>query len=231
MNLRYTYSTPGTYQSPEKTPVVFVVDGDAAARKELESLIRSAGWEAKAAASAEEFLEHERSVAPSCMLVELELPGSSGLHLQRLVADRIDMPIIFMSSRADIHATVQAMKAGAFEFLTKPLVPEVLLVAMQRALERSHAARRQLMQSQALQQRYESLSRREREVMSLLVCGRLNKQVGGELGISEITVKAHRGKMMRKMRASSFAELVTMAASLRSRAAASANDFALPMPS
>jgi FixJ family two-component response regulator len=231
MNLKYTYARPGRYQSPEKAPVVFVVDGDAAVRDELELLIRSAGWEARAVASAEEFLEQERSAAPCCMLVELELPGSSGLDLQRLVADRIDMPVIFMSSRADIHATVQAMKGGAFEFLAKPLVPEVLLDAIQGALERGDAARRWLMQIQALQQRYESLSQREREVMSLLVCGRLNKQVGGELGISEITVKAHRGRMMRKMRASSFAELVTMAVNLRSGARASASDSAVPMPS
>jgi FixJ family two-component response regulator len=230
MNLKHTCSRPGLYQSPA-TPIVFVVDGDGAVREELEQLIRSAGWEARTAVSAEEFLRQERSTAPSCLLVELELPGSSGLELQKLVADRSDMPIIFMASRADIHATVQAMKGGAFEFLTKPLVPEVLLDALQGALERSQAARRQLVQIQALQQRYGSLSRREREVMSLLVTGRLNKQVGGELGISEITVKAHRGRMMRKMRAGSFAELVTMAASLRTSALASVNDFAVPMPS
>ena len=167
------------------------------------------------AASAAEFLAQERAITPSCLLVELELPGSSGLELQKLVADRTDMPIIFMSARADIQATVQAMKRGAFEFLVKPLMPEVLLDAIRGALERSEAALRQLTQMHALQERFESLSRREREVMGLLVRGRLNKQVGGELGISEITVKAHRGKMMRKMRASSFAELVTMAASLR----------------
>ncbi len=230
MNLKYTYSRPGTQQSPE-TPTVFVVDGDAAVRDELEQLIRSAGLAARTAASAEEFLEQERTTAPSCLLVELELPGSSGLELQRLVADRSDMPVIFMASRADIHATVRAMKGGAFEFLTKPLVPEVLLDAIQGALERSQAAQRQLIQIHGLQQRYESLSRREREVMSLLVRGRLNKQVGGELGISEITVKAHRGRMMRKMRAGSFAELVTMAASLRSSISASVNEFAVPMAS
>jgi FixJ family two-component response regulator len=230
MNLKYTYSRPGAHQSPE-TPIVFVVDADPAVREELEVLVRSAGLEARTAASAEEFLEQERSAAPSCLLVELELPGSSGLELQRLVADRSDMPVIFMASRADIHATVRAMKGGAFEFLTKPLVPEVLLDAIQGALERSLTAQRQLTQIHGLQQRYESLSRREREVMSLLVRGRLNKQVGGELGISEITVKAHRGRMMRKMRASSFAELVTMAASLRNSVRASVNEFAVPMAS
>ncbi len=230
MNLKYTYSRPGAHQSPE-TPIVFVVDADPAVREELEVLVRSAGLEARTAASAEEFLEQERSAAPSCLLVELELPGSSGLELQRLVADRSDMPVIFMASRADIHATVRAMKGGAFEFLTKPLVPEVLLDAIQGALERSLTAQRQLTQIHGLQQRYESLSRREREVMSLLVRSRLNKQVGGELGISEITVKAHRGRMMRKMRASSFAELVTMAASLRNSVRASVNEFAVPMAS
>jgi FixJ family two-component response regulator len=197
------------------TPLVFIVDGDASARNALAVLIRSAGWEPRTAASAQEFLELERAMTPSCLVVELDIPGSSGLELQELVAERTEMPVIFMSSRADIHATVRAMKCGAFEFFTKPVMCEVLLDAIRGALERSEAALRHLMQIQALQQRYESLSRREREVMKLLVLGRLNKQVGGELGISEITVKAHRGKMMRKMCASSFAELVTMAASLR----------------
>lgn len=215
MNLKYTCSgRSGLYPSPE-TPVVFVVDGDESVRDALAALIRSAGWEPRTAASAREFLEQDRVVTPSCLIVELQLPGSSGLDLQRLVADRTDMPIIFMSGRVDIQATVQAMKRGAFEFLTKPVVPEVMLDAIRGALERSQAALRQLTQIHALQQRYESLSRREREVMGLLVVGRLNKQVGGELGISEITVKAHRGRMMRKMHASSFAELVTMAGSLR----------------
>ena len=214
MNLDYLSSGQRLYQSAAK-PVVSVVDGDPATRNALDVLIRSAGWEPRMAASAAEFLAQARAITPSCLLVELELPGSSGLELQKLVADRTDMPIIFMSARADIQATVQAMKRGAFEFLVKPLMPEVLLDAIRGALERSEAALRQLTQMHALQERFESLSRREREVMGLLVRGRLNKQVGGELGISEITVKAHRGKMMRKMRASSFAELVTMAASLR----------------
>ena len=214
MNLKYTFSARHLYPSPE-IPVVFVVDADRSVRDSLAALIHSAGWEAQTCASAEEFLQHERATTVSCLLVELDLPGSSGLELQRLVAARTALPIIFMSARADIQATVQAMKRGAFEFLVKPLMPEVLLDAIRGALERSEAALRQLTQMHALQERFESLSRREREVMGLLVRGRLNKQVGGELGISEITVKAHRGKMMRKMRASSFAELVTMAASLR----------------
>ena len=230
MNFKYTSSGHRLYQAPA-APVVFVVDGDEETRNELQALIRSTGWEARTAASAEEFLTQERATTSSCLLVELELPGSSGLELQRLVADRTDLPVIFMARRADIHATVQAMKGGAFEFLSKPVVPEVLLDSIRAALERSEAARRHLQQIQALQERYVSLSRREREVMSLLVRGRLNKQVGGELGISEITVKAHRGRMMRKMRAASFAELVTMAASLRGDLRASIGDFAVTIPS
>jgi FixJ family two-component response regulator len=214
MNLKYTCSGQSLLESVE-TPVVFVVDGDAASRDKLDALIRAAGWQPHLVASAEEFLECPHVVAPCCMLVELELPGLSGLELQQRVFDRTEMPIIFMSSTADIPATVRAMKGGAFEFLTKPFVRHVLIDALGGAIERSYAAIRDLSRIQGLQRRYESLSRREREVMSLVVSGRLNKQVGGELGISEITVKAHRGKMMRKMKAGSFAELVTMAASLR----------------
>ena len=229
MNLKYTFSAHRPYQSAE-VPVVYVVDADASVRDTLAALIRAAGWEARTCVSAEEFLRQERATTLSCLLVELDLPGSSGLELQRLVADRADLPIIFMSARADIQATVRAMKAGAFEFFTKPVVPEVLLDAIRGAFERSEMALRQLTQIHALQERYDSLSRREREVMSLLVRGRLNKQVGGELGISEITVKAHRGRMMRKMHASSFAELVTMAGSLRVGLGAGV-DFAAPLPS
>jgi FixJ family two-component response regulator len=213
MNLKYSCSTH-TFESCT-TPVVFVVDSDAAVRETLEPLLSSAGWEPRVIASAEEFLEQPREMTPACLLLELALPGLSGLDLQRLVRDRPELPIIFMSAHADVPSTVRAMKGGAFEFLTKPCARDVLLDAVGSAIERSHAALRHMMQVHALQERYESLSRREREVMSLVVSGRLNKQVGGELGISEITVKAHRGKMMRKMRAASFAELVTMAASLR----------------
>jgi FixJ family two-component response regulator len=213
MYLKHTCPGQRRYELPA-TPVVFIVDGDESVRNALAVVVRSGGWEPRTAASAEEFLAQERARTPNCLLVELDLPGSSGLDLQRRVADRVDMPVIFTSRRADIQATVLAMKGGAFEFLPKSVPLEVLLDTICGALERSEAAQRQLIQIQALQERYESLSRREREVMSLVVVGRLNKQVGGELGISEITVKAHRGKMMRKMRAASFAELVTMAASL-----------------
>ncbi|HEU4623212.1 MAG TPA: response regulator [Steroidobacteraceae bacterium] len=195
-------------------PIVFMIDGNPSVRAALGALARAAGWQSRAAASAEEFLAWPRTTSPSCLLLELHLPGMSGLELQRRVSERTEMPIIFISGRADVPTTVAAMKAGAFEFLTKPLAPDLLLSTIESAIELSRAALRRAAEIRALQQRYESLSRREREVMNLVVSGRLNKQIGGELGISEITVKAHRGKMMRKMRACSFAELVTMAASL-----------------
>ena len=214
LNLTYTSSRQSLLTSVE-TPVVHVVDSDASVREALDIAIRTAGWQPRMAASAEEFLALPHVVAPGCMLVELDLPGLGGLELQRRLCDRTEMPIVFMSAHVDVQSTVQAMKGGAFEFLTKPIMRHRLLDAIGGAIEHSHGALRSLAQIHALQLRYESLSRREREVMSLVVSGRLNKQVGGELGISEITVKAHRGKMMRKMKASSFAELVTMAASLR----------------
>jgi FixJ family two-component response regulator len=207
------------------TPAVFVVDADASVRGSLDALIRSAGWQPRTAAYAEEFLAHPRIDTAACLLVNLDLPGLSGLDLLRVVADRVAMPIILMSGHIDTRATVRAMKCGAFEFLTKPLERHVLLDAIRDAIERSDAAKRRAARVQALQERYESLSRREREVMSLVVSGRLNKQVGGDPGISEITVKAHRGRMMRKMQAHSFAELVHMAASLGRDASTDALDF------
>jgi FixJ family two-component response regulator len=212
----------------KETPIVYVVDGDAASRETLELTIRSAGWQPRMAGSAEEFLTRPRTMTPSCLLAEQRLPGLSGLELQRLVLDRTEMPVIFLSAHADVQVTVQAMKAGAREFLTKPFVRDVLLNAIGDAIEHSYASLRHVARSRALQQRYESLSRREREVMRLVVCGRLNKQVGAELGISEVTVKAHRGSMMRKMQATSFAELVNMAASLRFIAPLSAADTDAP---
>lgn len=214
MNLKYICSARGLQESLQ-IPVVYVVDSDPCVREALDSLIRSAGWQPIAATSAEEFLTFPRIVTPGCLVTELQLPGWSGLDLQRRVSERTELPILFMGTRPDILAVVQAMKAGALDFLTKPFVAEVMRDAIRAAIESSRAALRHDAQIRALQERYELLSRREREVMSLLVTGCLNKQVGGELGISEITVKAHRGRMMRKMRASSFAELVTMAASLR----------------
>jgi FixJ family two-component response regulator len=197
------------------TPIVFVVDDDISVRESLELLISSAGWQPETFASAQEFLSRPRVLAPSCLVLDVALPDLNGLDLQkRVAADRIDMPIIFITGYGDVPMTVQAMKAGAVEFLTKPFGDDALLSAIRHALERSHAALRHEAEIRALRDRHASLTRREREVMALVVSGLLNKQVGGELGISEITVKAHRGKVMRKMEAGSLADLVTMAARL-----------------
>jgi FixJ family two-component response regulator len=195
-------------------PIVYVVDDDPTMREALEARIRSAGYQPCILASAEEFLAQPQCKSACCLLVEKQLPGISGLELQTYVRHRTELPIIFISRETDVEATVQAMKAGAMEFFTKPVLGDVLMHAIGQAIKSSHAALHHQAQMQALQQRYESLSRREREVMNLVVTGRLNKQVGGALGISEITVKAHRGKMMRKMQAHSLAELVNMATSL-----------------
>jgi FixJ family two-component response regulator len=212
-------STPGheskSLPLSDATPIVFVVDDDRSVRESLEPLINSAGWESETFGSAEEFLARPRVFGPSCLVLDITLPDLDGLELQRRIAvDRIDMPIIFITGHGDVPMTVRAMKAGAVEFLTKPFRAEELLSAIHHSIGRSQAALRQDSEIRALRERYASLSPREREVMSLVVRGRLNKQVGGDLGISEITVKAHRGKMMRKMRADSFADLVKMAAKL-----------------
>ena len=197
-------------------PIVFVVDDDVSVRESLESLIRFAGWQPETFASAQEFLSRPRVLTPSCLVLDVTLPDLNGLDLQKRVAvDRTDMPIIFITGYGDVPMTVQAMKAGAVEFLTKPYRDDVLLSAIRQALERSRTALDHAAEIRVLRDRYALLSRREREVMALVVSGHLNKQVGGELGISEITVKAHRGKVMRKMGAKSLADLVTMAARLR----------------
>ncbi|HUP90543.1 MAG TPA: response regulator [Longimicrobiales bacterium] len=199
----------------QATPMVFVVDDDASVRRSLASLIDSAGWQTQTFASAQDFLSSPRVPAPSCLVLDLFLPDVNGLELQKRVAvERTDMPIIFISGYGDVPVTVQAMRAGAIEFLTKPLASDVLLSTIGRAIERSCAARLQEAAMRELRQRHASLSRREREIIGLVVSGLLNKQVAAELGISEITVKAHRGNVMRKMQARSLPDLVNMASAL-----------------
>jgi FixJ family two-component response regulator len=198
------------------TPIVFVVDDDISVRESLQLLIQCEGWHPETFASAQEFLDRPGSLVPSCLVLDVSLPGLNGLDLQKRVAvERPDMPIIFITGYGDVPTTVQAMKAGAVEFLTKPFSDDALLNAIRQAIECSRVALGYEAEMQALRNCYASLTHRERQVMALVVSGLLNKQVGGELGISEITVKAHRGQVMQKMKADSFAELVKMAARLR----------------
>lgn len=199
--------------------MVFVVDDDVSVRESLELMIRAAGWQSETFTSAQEFLSRPRPTVPCCLVLDVRLPGLSGLELQQQLAERTDMPIIFITGHGDVPMTVQAMKAGAVEFLTKPFKDDVLLDAIRSAISRSQDALRQNSQTRALRDCYDSLTPRERQVMELVVSGLLNKQVGGELGISEITVKAHRGQVMRKMKADSLPDLVTMAARLGLRSA------------
>jgi len=202
------------------TPIVFVVDDDSSVRESLELLIDSAGWQPETFPSAQEFLQRPRVSGPSCLILDLTLPDLDGLELQRRVSlDRTDMPIIFISGYGDVPMTVRAMKAGAVEFLTKPLAGEDLVGAIQQAIERSRSTLDREAAMKELRDRHASLSPRERQVMALVVSGLLNKQVGAELGISEITVKAHRGQVMRKMKADSLPDLVTMAVHLGVRSA------------
>jgi FixJ family two-component response regulator len=197
------------------TPVVFVVDDDISVRESLEALIRFAGWQPQTFASAQEFLSRPRLFVPSCLVLDVSLPDLNGLELQKRIApDRIDMPIIFITAHGDVPMTVRAMKAGALEFFIKPYGDEVLLTAIEQAIECSHAALRREAEMRSIRDSYASLSHRERQVMTLVVRGLLNKQVGVELGISEITVKAHRGRVMQKMKADSLADLVKMAGAL-----------------
>jgi FixJ family two-component response regulator len=201
--------------APTAGPIVFVVDDDVSVREALELLIRKLGWQPEIFASAQEFLDRPRSLVPSC-LVHISLPGLSGLELQKRIAvERTDMPIIFITGYGDVPKSVQAMKAGAVEFLTKPVSNEDLLAAIRQALERSSAVLGHVAEIQKLRDRYGSVSPRERQVMALVVSGLLNKQIADELGISVITVKTHRGKVMQKMKADSLAGLVKMDAKLR----------------
>lgn len=200
----------------QATPIVFVVDDDVSVRESLELLVRHAGWQPELFASAQEFLSYPRSHVPSCLVLDVSLPGLNGLELQKRVAvERSDMPIIFITGYGDVPMTVQAMKAGAVEFLTKPFGDEVLLNAIRNAIERSRNAIGREAEIQALRDSYALLTGREREVMILVVSGLLNKQVGSELGISEVTVKAHRSRVMQKMKADSLPDLVKIAARLR----------------
>lgn len=203
-------------ESQRFAPIVFVVDDDISVRESLELLLRSHGWQPEIFSSAREFLGCPRPAVPSCMVLDVGLPDLNGLELQKRVSvERSDMPIIFITGHGDVPMSVQAMKEGAVEFLLKPFRDDVIVSAIRNALESSRIALERQAEIRELQECYAELTPREREVMALVVSGLLNKQVGWELGISEITVKAHRGKMMQKMKAESLADLVKMAARLR----------------
>jgi len=198
-----------------RTPIVFVVDDDISVRESLELLLRTAGWRVETFSSATDFLAYPRTSVPGCLVLDVSLPDLNGLELQQRLEDRRELPIVFITGHGDIPMSVRAMKAGATEFLTKPFKADALLDAIRGAIAGSTAALSRETELKNLRASYAALSRREREVMALVVAGKLNKQVGGALGITEVTVKAHRGRVMRKMKAGSFADLVKMAATLR----------------
>ena len=214
MNSLNSGLVPSTPAISSGTPVVFVVDDDVSVRESLELLIRSCDWRPETFASAEDFLQRSRFDGPSCLVLDVTLPHLSGLDLQKRIVDRTDMPIIFITGYGDVPTSVQAMKAGAVEFLTKPFGDDVLREAIAQAIERSRAALVLEAELRVFRNSHASLTPREREVMGLVVSGLLNKQIALELGISEITVKAHRGRVMRKMQVDSLAELVRVAGAL-----------------
>lgn len=214
-DLSYTPNHIGSAAMPSERPVVFVVDDDISVRESLELLIGSAGWQPEVFESAMEFLAQPRMAVPNCLILDVNLPELNGLDLQQLIAaERTETPIIFVTGYGDIPTSVKAIKAGAAEFLTKPFREDVMLSAIEHALQRSRAALSSQSDLEVLRQRYASLSRREQQVLSFVVSGLMNKQIAFELGISEITVKAHRGQMTRKMQAKSLPDLVNMAATL-----------------
>lgn len=203
-------------ENRSEAPVVFVIHPDTAIRASLLSLIRSEGWQPKVFADASSFLSHARAAGPGCLIVDVDLPDMTGLDLQQLFTDRLELPVIFTGDPADVATAVRAMKAGAMEFLTKPLEEALVVSAIDEALHRSRAALDHESEVRVLRERYALLSRRERDVMARVITGKLNKLIAEDLGISIITVKAHRGRMMRKMKAATLPDLVTMAARLRS---------------
>lgn len=217
MNLAQTFSHAIVHPPiPTVSPVIFVIDDDISVRESLELLIQGEGWRPETFSSARDFLTRPRLLIPSCLILDVALPDLNGLELQKLIAqERTEMPIIIISGCGDIPTTVRAMKAGAVDFLVKPFGNDVLLRAIREGLDRSRLALDYQVELGSLRNSYLLLTHRERQVMALVVSGLLNKQVGAELGVSEITVKAHRGQVMRKMKANSLADLVRMSASLR----------------